>query len=79
MLHFAFAEIVQVRVPARERREILCHAFRKQDVSYISAIHDPLRHIDARSRHVRSIVHIGDLIYRPTVNTHAQQNLRIVF
>jgi hypothetical protein len=46
MLYLAFAEFVEIRTPLRILLKILSNMFRKQDVSGIAAIHDPLRHVD---------------------------------
>jgi len=52
---------------------------RKQNVSGISAIHHPLGDIDPGSGNVCALIHIGNLVHRPTVNAHPNLQARIVF
>ena len=60
-------------------REVLGDSLRKKNVPGIAAIHHPLRDIDSSAGNVGLIVHIGDAIDRPAVNSHAQLNLRMTF
>ena len=79
MFHFTLAKIVEVRVPARERREIFGHVFRQKNVTGIAAIHHPLRHVNARPGNVGTIAHIDHFIDRPAVNPHPQPDVGMVF
>ena len=41
-------------------------------MSGITAIHHPLRHVQARPSEIRTIVHINHTADRATMHTHAQ-------
>ena len=71
MFHFGFAEIMQMRAPARIIFQIIRHAFRKQNVTGIAAIHDALRDINSRARDVRAVVHIRGLAHGTAMNSHS--------
>lgn len=77
MLHFAFAQIVQVRPPLRILFEVIRHMFRKQDVSGLAAIHHSLCDVDSSSGDVSPLVHIGHFVYRAAVNAHAHPQFRM--
>src|SRR5262249_16680071 len=49
VFHFALTQIVEISVPTRVRRKVLCYMFREEDVSRIAAIHHPLRDVDSSS------------------------------
>ncbi len=72
MLDLNLAELVQMRVPPRKRREIIGHALGQQNVARIAAIHHPLRHVDPGPGDIHTIVDINDFVYRAAVNAHAQ-------
>ena len=61
-----------VRSPMRILRQVISSAFRKKNVTGITAVHHPLRNVDARPGNIRAIVHIRDLIHRTAMNPHAQ-------
>jgi hypothetical protein len=71
VFHFTVAKIVQARLPL----PILLQIFRdmpgEKNVARITAIHDPLRDIDAGARNVRLFVQIRDFVDRTAVNSHA--------
>src|SRR5262245_54763657 len=46
VFHLAFAQIVQMSVPARIRRKVIRYMFRQQNVTSICAIHDSLCKVD---------------------------------
>ena len=79
MFHLAFAERVQMRVPSRERREIVGHTFREQNVTGIAAIHHPLRHVHPGTGNIGTIAHIDHFIDRPAVNPHSQPDVGMTF
>ncbi len=79
MLYFALAQIVQVRLPMAVLRKIICQVLGQQDVSSIAAIDDALANIDAAPGHVDLIIHIGDLIDRSAMNSHAQVDIGVLF
>ena len=79
MFDLAIAKIMEMRIPARKRRKIFGHAFRHENMTRITAIHHPLRHVYARTGDVGTIVHIDDFIHRPAVNSHPQPNVGMVF
>ena len=79
MLNFAFAEIVQVRLPVAILCQIVRHMFGKQNVTRAAAVHYPLGNVDSSTGHVDLIVHVAHLINRPTVNSHPDLNLRAFF
>ena len=75
MFHFAFAELVQAAVPARERRKIVGHPFRKEDVAGVAAIHHPLCGIHPGAGDIRTIADVDHLVHRPAVDAHAQPDI----
>ena len=74
---FAFAEIVQARLPLPVLLQIFREPPGDKDVSRIPAIHHPLRHVDSRTRYVRAIVNIGKPAYWAAVDTHSHTEFRI--
>src|SRR5712692_7531354 len=79
MFYFAFAEIVEMRVPARKRYEIVRHAFRQENMPGIAAIHHALSHVDTGTGDIGPLVYIQDYIDRPAMNSHPQPNLGMIF
>ena len=57
--------------------QIIRHMLGEKNVPGITAIHHPLRHVDASPGDVRVPVHVGDLIHRSAVNAHAHRKLRM--
>src|SRR5437870_10377507 len=41
----------------------------------VGAIHDTLRHIDARARDIQHIVYIGDAVDRTAMNSHSELDM----
>ena len=68
---FAFAEIMQIRLPLVVLLEIFGGVLRHQNVTGVTAIHDALSDVDAGAGNVRLLVQIGDFVDRTTVNAHA--------
>ena len=59
MFHFEIAQVMQIRLPPAVLCKIVGYAFGSQDVPGITAIHHPLRDVDAGAGDVLSLVHIG--------------------
>ena len=53
MFDFTLAKFMQVRLPVRVFLQILSDVLREQNGSGLTAVHDPLRDIDAGASHVR--------------------------
>ncbi len=70
---------MQKRLPQTVLCQVVRHALRYKNMSSIATIHHPLRNVDAHPGHIRPLVHIFNLIDRPTVHTHAQTQTRIIF
>ena len=60
VLHFALAQIVQVRLPVPVLGEVVCHMPGQKNMSRIAAIQHPLGDIYSRSCKVCFIVYIPD-------------------
>ena len=67
---FAFAEVMQIRLPLSVLLQIFRGPPGDKDVACIPAIHHPLRHVDSRTRYVGTIVNIGKPAYWAAVDTH---------
>ena len=78
VFHFAFAEIMQERLPVWVLLEIFGDVFRKQDVSGIAAIHHPLRDVHSGAGNIRPLIHVDHPADRPAVNAHAQPQFRVL-
>ena len=68
---------MQIRLPTAVLRQIVSHAFRKKDVTGITAIHHPLCDVNAGTGDVLALVHIGDVMHRAAVNTHPHGQTRL--
>ena len=79
MFYFAFAEIMQVGLPMLILLQILGDTFRKQNVSGISAVHHPLRHVNSGAGNVRPFVDINDTADRAAVHAHSQRQIGMCF
>ena len=77
VFHLAVAEVVQVRPPMTVLLQVFRHMSREKNVTGIAAIHDPLRHVDARPGDVGPPAHIGHFAYRPAVDAHPHCDLRM--
>ena len=78
VLDFAFAEIVQDRLPMPVLAKILCHVRGQKNMSGIAAIHHSLRNIDPRTGYVRFLINIRDSVDRTAVNSHPQLDVRMI-
>src|SRR6266568_7820783 len=72
VLHFALAQIVQVRLPVPVLGQILCHMLGQKNMPGITTIHDALCDVESRPCHVRFVVNIPDRSDGAAVNSHTQ-------
>ncbi len=70
VLDLAITHVVQTRYPLPVLHQIVGDVLREEDVPGIAAIHYSLRHVDPGAGHIGSIVDVGDLVDRSTVNPH---------
>ena len=56
VLQFAFAQLMQIRSPARILFQVFADMLGDQNVSGIATIHDSLRHVDASPGDIRLLV-----------------------
>ena len=77
MFYFTLAKFMQVRLPVRVFLQIFSDMLRQQNVSRITAVHDPLCDIDPSTSHVRFSGCIDDPTDRSTVYAHSQLKFRI--
>ena len=77
VLHFAVAQVVQMWPPMTVLLQVFRHMSREKNVTGIAAIHDPLRHVDARPGDIGPTAHIRHVAYRPAVNAHPHCDLRM--
>ena len=78
LFDFAFAKIMQVRLPMPVLAKILRHMRRQENMLGIAAIHHPLHNVDSRTGYVRFVVNIRDSVDRTTVNSHPQTDVRMI-
>jgi hypothetical protein len=78
VFHLAVAQIVQVRLPMAVLGQIFSHVRRQKNVSGVATIHHALRNIDSRTGYVRFLIYIRDSVDRTAVNSHPQQDLRMI-
>ena len=71
MFHFAFAELVQVRLPMRIMFQVFGHMPRQKDVAGVAAIHHSLGDVDPGAGDIGLLVQIADLVNRTAVHTRA--------
>ena len=79
MFHFAFAEIVELRLPPRILFQIFGDMLGEQNVAGITAVHHPLGYVDSGTGDVGLLIQIGYFVNGAAVNPHADTKLRIVF
>ncbi len=60
------------------KRQVFGHAFRKQDVTAVAAIHHPLRDVDPGASDIRAVVHIRRRANWSAVNADANGELRLI-
>jgi hypothetical protein len=58
--------------------QVLRHVRGEKNMPGIAAIHHSLRNIDSRTGYVRFLVYIRDSVDRTAVNSHPQQDLRLL-
>ena len=78
VLHFTLAEIMQIRLPVPVLGQIFRYMPGQKNMPGIAAIHDALCHVDPRSRDVRLVINIGDLIHWAAVHSHPQLDMRML-
>ncbi len=74
VFHFAFAEILQVRLPVAIVAQVVGDVLGEENVARIAAVEDTLRNIDSGAGHIDPIIHVSDLIHRAAMNPHAHRN-----
>ena len=77
MLHFAFAQVVQMGTPLTILFKVVRHMLGQKNVSGVPAIHHSLGQVDSRSRYIGAIIHIGSPADRTAVDSHAHPQLRM--
>src|SRR5437899_1042424 len=78
MFDFTLAKFMQVRLPVRVFLKIFSDVLRQQNVSGITAVHDPLCRVDAGASHVRFSGCVDDTAYGSTVYPHPQLKFRML-
>ena len=78
VLHFAFAQVVELRLPLAVLLQIFRHAFGEQNVPGIAAIHDPLRHVNAGPGDVGAAADIRHFAHRTAMNPHPDRDLGVL-
>ena len=59
--------------------QIFSHMFGDEDVTGITTIHHPLRHVDPGAGNVLALVHIDHFVDRSAVDPHSQRDPRMFF
>jgi hypothetical protein len=75
VFHLALAEVVQSAMPVSELFQVFGDVLGKKDVPGIAAIHDSLRHVDARTGDIGASAHINDPADCAAMHAHAQLQL----
>ena len=57
--------------------QIIRHVLGEKNVPGVTAIHHPLRHVDAGPGEFGAPTHVGHLTHRSAVNAHAHRKLRM--
>ena len=70
-------KIMQMGAPLAILFQIVSHMLGQKNVSGISAIHHPLRHVDSRARNIGTFVHVGNTVHRSAVDSHPHPQLRV--
>src|SRR5205814_4443049 len=68
VFHLECTDIVQKRSPALVFCQVLSHMMGEKDVPGVSAIHHPLRHVDAGTSHIGAFVHVDHATVGATGN-----------
>src|SRR5438093_777592 len=69
--------MVQVTTPVAVLFEILGHMFRDENVTRVTAVHHPLRDVDARAGDVGATTHVHHATDWSAMNSHPQLELRM--
>ena len=78
MLHFALAQVLQVRLPVPILSQIFRHVPGQKNMSCIAAIEHSLGNVNSRTCHVRLVINIDDSIDRAAMNPHPHLNVRVI-
>src|SRR5215472_11488369 len=78
VLYLTLAEIVQIWLPVAVLGQIFRYMPGQKNMPGITAIHNALRHVDSRSRDVRLVINIDDLIDWAAVHSHPQLDMRML-
>ena len=78
VLHFALAQIMQVRLPVPVLPQVPRYMLRQKNMPGIAAIEHPLRDVDCRSGQAGFVVNIGNSINLAAVNPHSQLDARML-
>jgi hypothetical protein len=77
VLHFAFAEVTQTGGPLPRMDQIVGHTLGEKNVPGVTAIHYPLRHVDAGPGDVSAPAYVSHFAHRSAVNAHAYRKFRV--
>ena len=77
VLDLAFPQVAQTRRPLPGMHQIIRHVLGEKNVPGVTAIHHPLRHVDAGPGDVGAPAHVGHLAHRAAVNAHAHRKFRM--
>jgi hypothetical protein len=78
VLDFTLTQIMQVRLPMAVFVQVFRDVRGQKNMPGIAAIHHALRNIDSRTGYVRFLIYIRDSVDRTAVNSHPQQDLRMI-
>jgi hypothetical protein len=78
VLHFAFPQIMQARLPMTVLAQVLHHVRGQKNMPGIAAIQHSLRNIDSRTGYVRFLVNIDNSANRTAMNSHPQLDARMI-
>ena len=77
VLDLAFTQVAQTRRPLPVLHQIIRHVLGEKNVPGVTAIHHPLRHVDAGPGDVGPSAHVGHLAHRSAVNAHPHRKFRM--
>ena len=77
VLDLAFPQVAQTGRPLPGMHQIIRHVLGEKNVSGVTTIHHPLRHVDPGPGDVGPPAHVGYLAHRAAVNAHAHRKLRM--
>src|SRR4029079_11267795 len=76
MFHLTFAQVVQVRSPMSVVCQVVSHVVGQKNVTGVTAIHYSLGDVNSRACDVDTLVHVGDPVDRPAMDSHSDMDLR---